>query len=726
MKYDLPDMNILLKLPARGSITTRSAAFNLKGALMQAGTAIWAVLLAVAVAGCGGGSTGPEVCQVGVSTMQFPTGCPTQAGGQTGIASLKLSLTDAAGTAVTPPQVSPGQARSLKAVVKDSTGAVAPNVAVTFTTTDKTGVFIPASGTALTNLDGVAAVGLPAGTQAGGFTATAIATVAGSATQGTAGYEVTFPTLKLEDMKITPATLSAGGNASVSVTVKSGSTPYTPPLAVSFTSPCSVAGKASIGPPVLTQNGTANTSYSDKGCGVADVITASVKLGDATATIAGTITVLPAAVGSIKFVSADTTNIALKGTGGFGRQEFSTLKFEVSDTTGSRVPGTLVDFVFSDSGTAQTVGGLTLHPTFATSAADGTVTTLVTAGTIPTSVRVVATVRGSTPRLTTLSNILVVSTGVPDQRHFSLATQIGNCEGWDFDQTCSVLTATLGDHFGNPVPDGTAVNFSAEGGIIDASCVTGSLPPPGPTPTGETTNVKVGPGSGTCSVLLRSSRPRPNEELNGLTKGRVTVLAYALGEEDFFDGNGNNVYDSGDAFADKSPDIYRNDDEGGATPGNPNGTWNPGEPCVGPNTAMTCSTPGDGRYNGVLRAPQVTSPQNLYVWAQLVQTFSGSTAFASLEPGGGTCPAGGRTDRLLKVQDINRNLMPAGSEIYISYGPLFLDPPIATVKNVVPPIGVPVIVPAYNVPVNCQPGGKLYVKVVTPRKEQTVITLATD
>ena len=231
-------------------------------------------------------------------------------------------------------------------------------------------------------------------------------------------------------------------------------------------------------------------------------------------------------------------------------------------------------------------------------------------------------------------------------------------------------------------------------------------------------------------MLLRSSNPRPNEELHGLTKGRVTILAYALGEEDFLDANGNNVYDANESFVDKSPDIFRNDDEGGVTATNLNGTWNAGEPCVGPNTGLACSTPGDGVFNGVLRAPQVPSPQNpaqnLYVWGQIVQTFSGSTAQITLLPDNRTCPASGNTDRLIRVQDINRNLMPAGSEIYISRGPVFLDPPIATVKNVVPPVGAPVIVPTYTVPVNCQPGGKLFVKVVTPRKEETLVTLATD
>ena len=44
----------------------------------------------------------------------------------------------------------------------------------------------------------------------------------------------------------------------------------------------------------------------------------------------------------------------------------------------------------------------------------------------------------------------------------------------------------------------------------------------------------------------------------------------------------------------------------------------------------------------------------------------------------------------------------------------------------VPPVGVPVIPPTYTVPVNCQAGGKLYVKVVTPLEEETVVTLPTD
>lgn len=92
-------------------------------------------------------------------------------------------------------------------------------------------------------------------------------------------YSVAFKALALSNLVMTPSTLSAGGNASIAVTVQSDGAPYQPVLLVSFTSPCVAAGKAAIGSPVLTQGGVATASYSDRGCGVADVITASVTLG---------------------------------------------------------------------------------------------------------------------------------------------------------------------------------------------------------------------------------------------------------------------------------------------------------------------------------------------------------------------------------------------------------------------------------------------------------------
>ena len=656
------------------------------------------ILVALALGACGGGG---ELAACGSGSAQVNAildqgSCSTGTAAATaavGAPSLTLTLTDAAGAAVT--SVAPDRSANVTATLRNSKGVALPSVAVTFTTGDKTGSFVPSSGTALTDAGGVAVVGLAAGTQTGAFTLTANALAGDKSATATAAYSVTFPTLSLSALSLTPATLSAGGNAAISVTVSNGATPYTAPLSVAFSSPCVASGKASLGSPVLTQNGVATASYTDKGCGVADPITATVVLGGASVSRTGTLTVLPASAGSVKFVSADTSNIALKGTGGIGRQEFSTLSFQVFDTTGNKVAGNLVDFVFADTGTASTVGGLTLNPASATSAADGTVTTLVSGGTMPTSVRVVATVHGSSPAITSVSNLLVVSTGVPDQRHFSLSTQTGNCEGLDFDQTCSIVTATLGDHFGNRAPDGTAVNFSAEGGVIDASCVTDAL-------------------SGTCSVTLRASSPRP-------ANGRVTVLAYAVGEESLVDANGNNVFDAGDTFADKSPDIFRDDNE--------NGVWTAGEPCVGPNSNGTCSTAGDGQYNGVLRSPQLPSAQTLRVSGQLVQLFSGSHASVSFTPAAISCTVGGTANVQVRVTDEIGNVMPAGTTIafstFFGFGTANASvfPASVSVNNVVLAVGEPLLIPTYNVTVACAGSGMLFATVTTPAKVETTASV---
>ncbi|WP_298234968.1 hypothetical protein [uncultured Azohydromonas sp.] len=733
---------------------------------MELKWAITAALLSAALAGCGGGGGGGGSGSAGSGTSTggaadsgtggtpAPASCmPTMANPLACSAKLGMVLINPSGAATT--QVQPDSAGTLVVTVQDWDGRAVPNTVVSFSTTDNTGGFVPAAGTALTDANGVARIGLPAGARTGAFTATANATVRGSTLQASVSYVVAFPTLALSAMTV-PASLSAGANAAISVTVLSNDQPYTAPLPVSFSSPCATAGKATLSSPVTTQNGVASASYSDKGCGVPDVITASVTLGDATVVQTGTITVLPATAGSLSFVASDTSNIALAGTGGIGRQEFATLRFKVFDTTGTAVSGTRVRFGFANlnGGEIAAIGGLKLHPDTAISSPDGTVTTLVSGGTLPTSVRVKAVVDGT--NLSTLSNVLVVSTGVPDQQHFSLSTTTGNCEGWTLDQDeCSIVTVRMADHFGNPVPDGTAVNFTAEGGNIEASCITGQLLP-STTPAGESTNSKQGPGSGSCSVQLRSASPRhpddryvpPAQRTSDVLshRGRVTVMAYALGEEDFNDRNGNNLCDDCDAARDAADseftsqqdqprDIYRDDDE--------NKAYTPGEPCVGPNNG-SCSTPGDGRYNGVLRNPPAspvapTLPPSIapttYVSAQLVQIFSGSEATITFEQADGTvmsnlsCPPGKTAKVYFRARDENGNPMPAGSKIDLQalFGVVGTPviPATMTVNNYVLKLRDPTPDPRYEAIVGCGGGsGTLIVKVTTPvKKAESVATL---
>ena len=549
---------------------------------------------------------------------------------------LAVTLVDSSGVATA--SVSPTRPGTLLATLKDSNGALVPNIAFTFTTTDKTGVFLPTSGTALSDASGVARLGLPVGQQPGAFTVTASSTAGDKTYSGTVGYAVSFPTLTLSALTVAPASLSAGGTASLGVTLMNGAAAFTPAQSVSFTSDCVAAGKATISSPVTTVNGVATTSYTDKGCGGADRITASTSLGGATFSQTGTVTVLPAIAGQIAFVSALPQNIALKGTGGPGRQESSSVTFKVLDKNGNPVYGQGVDFELSTS-----VGGLTRSPASSTTGADGTVSTMVAAGTVNTPVRVIARI-GAT--LSTLSDQLVVSTGVPDQNSFSLSTSIFNVEGMNHDgcdaPVGSTVRVSLADHFNNPAPDGTAVSFTAEGGTVDASCLTGLVN----TTLTDGTVIRQKGVPGQCSVRFCAANPRPVD-------GRITILAYALGEESFTDTNGNNLYEAGEAFQDLG-EPFRNDRA--ITNQNANANWGvvansliplgpddiwstgnsaraAGETFIDSNASGAWDGSGDANFHGVLKALPDFNNQTTHVRGALVQVLSTSEAnITALDP----------------------------------------------------------------------------------------------
>ena len=594
-----------------------------------------AVLVALGLGACGGG--GGDSASSCVSTISTLCSSLNPGGNATGTSSIAttsaavtLSLADASGATMT--SVSPDRAGSLRATVRDSKGNAVPNAAVTFTTTDKTGVFVPASGTALTDASGVARITLPAGSQAGAYTVTAATTVDGKSSLGTTNYSVTFPALTLSTLTIAPATLSAGGTASLSVIVLNGATPFTPAQSISFTSPCVSAGKATVSSPVITVNGVASTSYTDKGCGGADTITASTTLSGSTFSQTGTVNVQPATAGQVAFVSALPQNIAMKGTGGPGRQETATVTFKVLDKNSNPVSGRAVNFSLDTN-----AGGLTLNPASATSGADGTVSTVVAAGTVNTPVRVTATLTGTV--IATVSDQLVISTGIPDQNSFSLSTKIFNTEGMNHDGCAngvgSEVRVSLADHFNNPVPDGTAVSFTAEGGAIGASCLTGLSNTQ--LANGAVITQKGTPGE--CSVLFCAAQPRPAD-------GRVTIMAYALGEESFVDDpnlpSSINRYDPGESFQDLC-EPFRNDraitnpEANSTVRDTRNGNVCPGptlgEPYIDTNGDGIYTTAGDGKYNGVLNIDPATqrtvadgTRPTVHVRSSLVQVMSTSGA----------------------------------------------------------------------------------------------------
>ena len=287
---------------------------------------------------------------------------------------------------------------------------------------------------------------------------------------------------------------------------------------VSFTSICTEDGFATIDQQVNTVNGEAIATYEDISCaggdGNEDVIVASVVVNNSTLSITRSITILAESVGSINFISADPTQLVLLGTGGQNSQTISTLLFQVNGTLGNPLAQQNVTFSLN----TQT-GGLSLFPALGITNSQGQVSARVTSGNVPTSVRVTAeVVTESGISVLTQSDLLAVNTGLPDQNSFTLSADNLNPEANSISGQTVGLVARLADTFNNPVPDGTSVSFTTEGGIIEPSCTT--------------TN-------GTCGVTWTSANPRTSDH-------RITILATAIGHETLFDANGNNSYEDSD------------------------------------------------------------------------------------------------------------------------------------------------------------------------------------
>lgn len=261
---------------------------------------------------------------------------------------------------------------------------------------------------------------------------------------------------------------------------------------------------------------------------------------------------------SVQFVSAVPSIMALSGTGTSGQSENSLVTFMVKDKIGNPVSGTTVNFALT-----TTVGDLTISNTSDISDLNGLVTVDVLSGNVSTSVAVIATLADLSA--STQSSQLSVNTGFPDQDSFSLSADPDQISALVKEGDTVTLSIRAADHLNNPVPDGTAVYFTTEGGAVEPSCST---------------------ISGTCSVLWTLQKPIP-------ANNQITVMATAIGSESFTDANGNGLYNPGEPFTDLS-EAFRDDNE--------NGIFDSGSEEFFDFNGNGLFDPANGIYNGYLCA----------------------------------------------------------------------------------------------------------------------------
>lgn len=447
-----------------------------------------------------------QVFQVSSST---PTGTPT----------LTLTMSNTSISAASPATVT--------ATLKDAQGngvsgqvvtfSVARGLGTTNIATALTQSAAPNVGSAIVLLSPTSA------TSAGADDVSATVSYGGTTLTRSLGFQVQATPVTLDSFAASSSPLGAYGQTNLTLNLTGATT--TSPVSITVTSSCVALGKATLSPSSFTAtSGSVTMQYRDNGCGAVQVADQLQAVVTATGTSRSLVLPITApADSSIAFIQASPEQIYLRGS---GFAENSVVTFEVRDAAGNPLPNRVVELrlltgaggVTMEGRPVESINPPSANPFTLTSNASGRVSARVNSGSLPTPVRVHARLADSTS-IATVSSNLSVAVGLPSQLNFSFSQLTRNIEGCDVDGTTNTYQIIAADRNGNPVPAGTSVNFVTEGGQIEAIRQT-----------------QIVSGIARTTANFVSSEPRPQD-------CRLTVTAYALGEESFIDLNGNNSYD---------------------------------------------------------------------------------------------------------------------------------------------------------------------------------------
>jgi hypothetical protein len=524
-----------------------------------------------------------------------------------------LTVVNTSGATVN--NISYGAGQRMKAQYATSAGVAIANKLVSFTVTTNASAVTLSTAYATTDASGAAYVSVDpvsASTVGAATVSVAVGDVSASVDFSISATNVTLSVLALG-----ASTLGSSGSTSVSV-IASANSALAAGVPVAFSATCGTLT------PSITQtdgSGEAKSTYSavkSDGTSCSGRATLSAVASGSSQTNA--LTVSSPVASAVNFFSALPSQIYVLGSGATSQ---SIVNFKVLNAQGGNYSGAIItiSLTANPGGVGLNASGATSNLTL-TSNGDGLVTFTLFSGTVPGPIEVKATLAdGGTYAV---SKNLTVQSGPPSQNFFSLAAKDFNIEGRDYQGATTTLTVQAADRTGNPVPAGTVVNFTAEGGQVSPSCT-----------------MSLTDGIASCTATFSSQVPRPSN-------GRVSILAYTEGLKAYTDANGNNTFDTGDTLIDIG-DAYRDDNE--------NGAYDSGEFTVTRGGASTCNGsggPAPGRVNTCAGELATT------VRRQLVLIMSGS--FASF--GSTTSSVSQITFNL--TDDGGTNPMPVGTSITAS------------------------------------------------------------
>ena len=352
---------------------------------------------------------------------------------------------------------------------------------------------------------------------------------------------------------------------------------------------------ATLAIPAGTASGTATLRVSGGGLQIPNI---SVPVVNSSGTPTPSVGSQPA---GIQFVDAQPTVIGVRGS---GLPEQSTLTFLVTDAMGAPRPGVLVTF------SIPRIADESITPNQATTDKDGKAQVTLSSGERALTVQVTAQVTTPTTTLITRSTQVSILGAPPSQPNFSLTHHLGNISGRVSFGIEDQFTAFLADRFGNPVPPGTAVNFTTKGGAIGNPTATDKI--------GQATATLISqapvPDNGIVASLATTNGERPFIDANGsgVCDGQDTLLPVS---EPFYDANCNGVYDAGEDFIDLNGNQHFDEDQ-----------------ITDPSGQPTCA-------------------DQLVLFRSICTTFSGPTGAILLNSGSPVVEAGGSRDFTLIISD---------------------------------------------------------------------------
>ncbi len=175
---------------------------------------------------------------------------------------------------------------------------------------------------------------------------------------------------------------------------------------------------------------------------------------------------------NLLLINQSTSTIGVRESGSV---EVAELVFQATDSLGRPIDlGNQITVNFSFG--ANPGGDAFIFPDAARTNENGEVRTTISSGLVAGVVQVVASTTVDGRNIRSLPVPLTIHGGLPHADHFGVATQRLNVpHAWDFWGTENTITAFVGDQFGNPVRQGTAVYFTTTAGIIGGSSETSGL-----------------------------------------------------------------------------------------------------------------------------------------------------------------------------------------------------------------------------------------------------------